>query len=407
MPHQVIYSNRIFTPHEELTDSIILVENQSVIAVGHRDEIAVPAGAREVVARDMIVAPGFVDMHIHGASGHDVMEGAPEALDTICRAVARHGSTSIVATTVSASEEATCSAVRGIAAYIAGASGRGFSVPAAEILGIHFEGPFLSPLRRGVHPEKNLALPSIAMFDRFCQEAGGWARVLTLAAELPGAMELISHVREGRAGYASGTGSRSVINRSGLVVAMGHTDATFAQAEEAAGRGAQHGVHVFNAMRPFSHRETGVLGCILTNADVTAELIADGIHVDDAAIRILLACKGTEGVLLVSDGMAATGMPDGDYSLGGIAVKVSKGVARNEEGRLAGSTLTLDRAVRHMVGLGVPLAKALGMASLGPARRLGLAGKKGVIAPGADADLVFLSQDLRVEGVMTRGVGPN
>jgi len=395
MASQVIYSNRILTSHEELSDSIIVVEDQIIAAVGHRDEIAVPSGAREVVARDMIVAPGFVDIHIHGAGGRDVMEGTREALDTICRSVARHGTTSIVATTVSASEEDTCRGVRGIATYIHESHhARPGPVSAAEILGIHFEGPFISTVRRGVHPERVLARPSVEVWGKFVEAAEGCARMLTLAPELPGAMELISYVRAAKVG-------------SSIVVGMGHTDATFEQAEEAVVRGARHGVHVFNAMRPLSHRETGVLGCILTNPEVTAELIADGIHVDDAAIRILLACKGIENVLLVSDGMAATGMPDGDYQLGGIAVKVSGGVARNEEGRLAGSTLTLDRAVRHMVGLGVPLADALRMASLGPARRLGLGGKKGVIAPGADADLVFLSEDLKVEGVMTRGVGPS
>src|SRR5579862_673199 len=395
MASQVIYSNRILTSHEELSDSIIVVEDQTIVAVGHRDEIAVPSDAREVVARDMIVAPGFVDIHIHGAGGRDVMEGTPEALDTICRSVARHGTTSMVATTVSASEEDTCSGVRGIATHIhESRHARPGPVSAAEILGIHFEGPFISTVRRGVHPEGVLARPSVEVWGKFVGAAQGCARMLTLAPELAGAMELISHVRAAKVG-------------SSIVVGMGHTDATFEQAEEAVVRGARHGVHVFNAMRPLSHRETGVLGCILTNPEVTAELIADGIHVDDAAIRILLACKGIENVLLVSDGMAATGMPDGDYQLGGIAVKVSGGVARNEEGRLAGSTLTLDRAVRHMVGLGVPLADALRMASLGPARRLGLGGKKGVIAPGADADLVFLSEDLKVEGVMTRGVGPS
>jgi N-acetylglucosamine-6-phosphate deacetylase len=390
MSYQVVYSNRILTPHEELGENIILINGSTIAAVGHRDEISVPAGAREIVARDMIVAPGFVDIHIHGASGRDVMEGTEEALEAVCRGVARHGTTSIVATTVSASEEDTRRGVRGIAEYIRGTRQAGRSgVPAADVLGVHFEGPFISAVRRGVHPEKSLMQPSVEMWDRFAREAAGWARMLTIAPELPGAMEVISAAHED------------------VVVGMGHTDATFEQAEEAVRRGARHGVHVFNAMRPLSHRETGVLGCILTNEKVTAELIADGIHVDDAAIKILLACKGTEGVLLVSDGMAATGMPDGDYRLGGIAVKVSKGVARNQEGRLAGSTLTLDRAVRHMVGLGVPLAEALKMATMGPARRLGLAGKKGVIAPGADADLVFLSQDLKVEGVMTRGVGPN
>jgi N-acetylglucosamine-6-phosphate deacetylase len=156
-------------------------------------------------------------------------------------------------------------------------------------------------------------------------------------------------------------------------------------------------------MRPFSHRETGVLGAVLTDPEVTAEIIADGIHVDEPAIRLLLAAKGTDRVLLVSDGTAATGMPDGTYRLGTLEVIVQNGVCRNREGRLAGSTLTLDRAIRHVVWGGVPLLEAVRMAALYPARRVGITGKKGALIPGADADLVLLTPQLEVAGVMTRG----
>jgi len=161
---------------------------------------------------------------------------------------------------------------------------------------------------------------------------------------------------------------------------------------------------VYNAMRPFSHRETGVLGAVLTAHNVTAELIADGVHVDDAAIRLLLAAKGVARTVLVSDGTAATGMPDGRYRLGSFEVNVTGGVCRNAEGKLAGSTLTLDRAVRHMVSLGVELTDAVRMATLNPARVLGMEDRKGVLAAGADADLVLLDGHLDVTRVMTRGV---
>jgi N-acetylglucosamine-6-phosphate deacetylase len=157
-------------------------------------------------------------------------------------------------------------------------------------------------------------------------------------------------------------------------------------------------------MRPFSHRDTGVLGAVLTRPEVTAEVIADGVHVDPPALQLLLAAKGNEGVILVSDATAATGMPDGNYRLGTFEVKVSGGVCRDAEGHLAGSTLTLDRAVRRMVTLGVPLAEALRMATLNPARRLGIQARKGVIAPGADADIVFLDDALNVVAVMTQGM---
>jgi N-acetylglucosamine-6-phosphate deacetylase len=259
------------------------------------------------------------------------------------------------------------------------------SRPAAELLGIHFEGPFISPARRGVHPPEWIAAPSQELLDRFLAAAGGSARILTLAPELDGALGLVDRACA-----------------AGLVVGLGHTNATYEEAIAAIDRGARHAVHVFNAMRPFSHRDTGVIGAVLTRPEVTAEVIADGVHVDAAALQILLAAKSAESVILVSDATAATGMPDGNYRLGTFEVSVKQGVCRDAEGRLAGSTLTLDRAVRCMVALGVPLADALRMATLNPAHRLGLEARKGVLAPGADADLVFLDDALNVAGVMTR-----
>jgi len=186
------------------------------------------------------------------------------------------------------------------------------------------------------------------------------------------------------------------------VVAVGHTDATFEDTCRAIERGARHAVHVFNAMRPFSHRDPGVIGAVLTDPRVTAEVIADGIHVDDPALRILLAAKGPENVILVTDATAATGMPDGNYRLGGIEVTVHGGVCRNQEGKLAGSTLTLDRAVRKMAALGVPLAAAVQMATANPAQRVG-AERKGRLAPGVDADIVMLDAALQVAAVFARG----
>jgi N-acetylglucosamine-6-phosphate deacetylase len=196
-----------------------------------------------------------------------------------------------------------------------------------------------------------------------------------------------------------------VSREAGLVVSLGHTDATYAQARAAIERGARHAVHVFNAMRPFSHRETGVLGAVLTSPEVSAEVIADGVHVDDAAIRLLVAAKGAARVVLVSDGTAATGMPDGTYRLGTFEVTLAGGVCRNQEGRISGSALTLDRALRKMVALGVALPDAVRMLTWNPASLLGLEHTKGVIAPGADADLVLLDESLQVRGVMTRGAG--
>ena len=384
-----IYAGAILTPHEELRDCVLLVEDGKIIGLGPRDEVRVPADAVHYPAGDKIVVPGFVDIHVHGAGGHDVMEANARALDRITSTLARYGTTSILATTVTAPVEETCHSLQGIARYIRNHEKMGESTrPAAEILGIHLEGPFINKARRGVHPPDAIARPSAEALAQFREAADGLVKILTIAPELPGALELIaSAVAEG------------------VVVAVGHTDADYEQTRAAFSAGARHAVHFFNAMRPFTHRDPGVIGAVLTEPEMTAEVIADGVHVSGPAIQVLIGTKGFHTVLLASDGTSATGMPDGNYRLGTMEVSVKGGVCRNSEGKLAGSTLTLDRALRYLVELGVPFIEAVRMATVLPARRIGLAGKKGILAVGADADLVVLTQDLRVDAVMTRGVG--
>lgn len=388
MPLHAILASRAFTPYEEISDAVILVEDGIIAAVGGREEVTIPAKTTRHDARALTVAPGFVDVHIHGAGGHDVMEGTAEALDAVTRTVARHGTTSLVATTVTASAGETCQAAAGIAHWMKSQGAYEGSAPRAEVLGIHFEGPFINAARRGVHPPEWIVPPSTDLLRSFAAAAGGAGRILTLAPELPGALDLIVAARE-----------------AGLVVSMGHTDASYAEAMSAIQRGARHAAHVFNAMRPFEHRETGVIGAVLTSPAVTAELIADGVHVDAVAMSLLLSAKGPRGVVLVSDGTSATGMPDGTYRLGTFDVTVFGGVCRSAEGKLAGSTLTLDRALRNIVALNVKLADALAMLTANPARLLGLEKRKGALIPGADADLVLLDAELQVRHVMTRGAG--
>jgi N-acetylglucosamine-6-phosphate deacetylase len=384
----VIHADRAFTPFEEISDAVVVIQGSKIAAIGKRGKVELPRGVRETRAAGRTVVPGFVDVHIHGAGGRDVMEGTRESLEIIAATVAAHGTTSLVATTVTASEKETLTSVAGIAHFILNTSQYAARELSAEILGIHFEGPFISPARRGVHPAKWILPPSTEVLAQLLKDARGTALILTLAPELSGSLDLIAAARN-----------------AGIVASIGHTDATYEQAQAAIEAGASHAAHVYNAMRPFSHRETGVIGAVLTSPKVSAELIADGVHVDDAAMRMLVDLKTPERVILVSDGMSATGMADGKYQLGMFEVKVSGGVARNAEGKLAGSTLTLDRALRNMVALGVPLASALRMVTANPARQIGLGARKGILAPGADADLVFLDEKLEVSGVMTRGVG--
>jgi N-acetylglucosamine-6-phosphate deacetylase len=381
----LLHTARALTPATEILDAGILIRDGVIEAIGPRHGMSLPAGAQEMAAQEQTAVPGFVDVHIHGAGGHDVMEGSQEALAGVARTVARHGTTSFVATTVTASPEDTCRSVEGIAKFIA--TQHETDEARAEVLGIHYEGPFISPARRGVHPAEWIQLPSAELLEQLLHAAAGNARILTIAPELLGAAPCIDAAR-----------------KAGVVVAMGHTDATYEQARAAMARGARHAVHVYNAMRPFSHRDSGVIGAVLTSPEITAELIADGVHVEEAAMRLLLQAKGAGCVILVSDGISATGMPDGKYTLGKFEVTVSGGVCRNAEGKLAGSTLTLDRALRNIVALGAPLVDAVRMLTVNPATLLGIEFKKGALRIGADADIVLLDEGLQVTNVWARGV---
>jgi N-acetylglucosamine-6-phosphate deacetylase len=384
----LLHAARALTPTTEIPDAGILIRDGVIEAIAARQEMTLPSGAAEISAAGQTAIPGFIDVHIHGAGGHDVMEGTPEAMSVVAQTLARHGTTSFVATTVTASPDDTCRSVEGIAHYIT----QQFSAlhTKAEVLGIHYEGPFINKARRGVHPAEWVQLPSAGLLQRLLQAAAGNARILTIAPELLGAVPCMHAARD-----------------AGVVVAMGHTDATYEQARAGIAHGARHAVHVYNAMRPFSHRDSGVIGAVLTSPEVTAELIADGVHVEEAAMRVLLQAKGAAGVILISDGLSATGMPDGKYMLGKFEVTVSGGVCRNAEGKLAGSTLTLDRALRNVVALGIPLQDAVRMLTANPAKLLGIEFKKGALRTGADADIVLLDETLQITNVFTRGLPLN
>jgi N-acetylglucosamine-6-phosphate deacetylase len=385
MATTLLHVGKAITPQGEISDAGILVRDGEIEAVGPRSGLEVPGGAEEIRAEEYTAIPGFVDVHIHGAGGHDVMEASESALSTITARLAEFGTTSILATTVTASVDETCRAVEGISKYISGQHQTDRAH--AEILGIHFEGPFLNRERRGVHPAEWLQQPSAELLQRFLHAASGNARILTIAPELMGAMPCIDAARS-----------------LGMVVSIGHTDATYEQARVAVAHGAHQATHVYNAMRPFTHRDPGVIGAVLTTPEVTAELIADGVHVDEVAMKILLQAKGPERVILISDGLSATGMPDGKYMLGGMELTVSAGVCRNAEGTLAGSTLTLDRALRNVMKLGVPLSDAVRMLTLNPATLLGIEFKKGALRMGADADIVLLNESLEIARVWARGL---
>ena len=379
-----IHAGTVLTPEEEIPQGTVLVEDDRIVAVGR--EIHVPPDARRLEAPDTICVPGFIDLHVHGAGGHDLMEGTPEAVAAVGRALAAHGTTSYFPTTLTAPMPRTLAALECLGDLVRHMEGPPSEL-VAQPLGIHMEGPFLNALRKGVHPAQHMLTPRNELFEDFYQAAGGNLRILTLAPEVDGAEAMMSSVLE-----------------RGVLVGMGHTDATFEQAERAVELGVRHVVHMFNAMRPFAHRDPGVIAATLLDDRLSAELIADGVHVSEPAIQLLLRAKGPGGVLLVTDGLAAVGMPEGTYQLGECEFTVRGPEARSRDGVLAGSVLTLDGAVRNIVRFtGLPLREVVKMATLNQARLLGLA-RKGRIAAGADADLVLLTGSLEVAAVCARGV---
>jgi N-acetylglucosamine-6-phosphate deacetylase len=384
---KAILAGMIYTPTEEIEKGVILIEGPRVAKVGPRERVKIPANATVIDNQDRLIVPGFIDMHIHGAAGHDLMEATPEAVSAVSAYLARHGTTSYLATTVTASLDRTLHAARSLGEIIRASHGGSDKIPGAQPLGIHFEGPFLNAKKRGAHPVSQLKKPSVEIVERILDAAENTARIFTLAPELEGALTVLEYVRS-----------------RGLRIGIGHSNATHEEAERAIAAGATHAVHMYNAMRPFMHRDSGIIGAVLTDDRVTAELICDGVHVEIPAIQLLVRCKGIGGIILVSDSSSGAGMPDGNYRLGNFTVHVAGGVCRTVEGNLAGSTITLDAALRNLANFtGFSYRECLPCATLNPARILGLEKQKGVIAPGADADLAILDPNHYVTQTYVRG----
>jgi N-acetylglucosamine-6-phosphate deacetylase len=387
---KAIQAGAIYTPTEMIENGVILIEGHRIVKVGTKDKIKIPASATVIDNQDRLIVPGFIDIHIHGAAGRDLMEGTPDAVSAVAHYLARHGTTSFLATTVTASLERTLHAAKGLGELISASQsshGDSDSIAGAQPIGIHLEGPFINIKKRGAHPASQIQKPSIETMARILDAAGSAAKVVTLAPEIDGALAVLEYVR-GR----------------GLRVGIGHSNATYEETERAIAAGATHAVHFYNAMRPFTHRDSGIIGAVLTDNRLSAELICDGVHVEPTAIRMLVKSKGLELVILVSDSLSGAGMPDGNYRLGNFTVHVAGGVCRTVDGNLAGSTVTLDAAVRKLSTFtGESYQACLPCATFNPARLLGIEKQKGVITPGADADLAILDKNHFVTQTYVRG----
>ena len=377
----------LFTPTEQIDDPLLLVDNGKIVEVSSRASRELPAGARIIDFPDAVLAPGFLDIHIHGSCGHDVMECNAASLRAIEGMLARHGVTCYFPTTVTAPLDALLSAVDRLATAIEAVHDTAGSLRAKPV-GIHIEGPFISHAQRGVHPPEFLLEPSIHLFEKLWHASRGHIRLMTIAPELPGALEVIAEA-----------------TKRGVCVSLGHSDGDSKTTRSAIAAGARHATHTFNAMRPLRQREPGIIGEVLTHTGVTADLIADGVHLDPLIVRLILQSKGVDSSVLITDAISAAGMPDGKYRLGSLEVQVKKGKCLSN-GKLAGSVLTMDRAVRNVRSFADwTLQQALRPATLNPARVVGLSGKKGTLTPGADADIVVLTPSGDVIKTIVQGCG--
>ncbi|RED56821.1 N-acetylglucosamine-6-phosphate deacetylase [Cohnella lupini] len=376
-----IVNAKIVTPTGTIDKGSLSVTDGIITSIGTEDN-PISSPAETIDAHGNWVIPGFVDVHVHGGAGHDFMDADEDGIAAIAKFHAVHGTTSLLATTLTASREDLTGILELVSIY------KSKPMPYARIVGVHLEGPFVNVKWKGAQNPEYIVPPRVEWLDEWVARFPGLIKIQTLAPESEGALEYIDKLA-----------------LNGIVPSCGHTDATYDQIIAAADHGLRHAVHTFNAMKPLHHREPGTVGAVLTDDRIMAEVIADGHHVHPAAIKLITRAKGTSNVILVTDAMSAAGMPDGDYELGGLPVRMSCGVARLKEAdSLAGSTLTMISAVRYLVReVGVSLEDASRMASGNPARQLGMDGVTGSLEVGKAADFLLLDSSLEISGTWIGG----
>jgi N-acetylglucosamine-6-phosphate deacetylase len=384
----LVTARRLYTPTEEITDPLLVIEDGRISEISSRASHVSSASAKVVDFDNAALAPGFLDIHIHGGAGIDLMRASVADLPRLGQFLTSHGVTGYFATTVAAPLDATCAALDRLANAIEKKARTDDGAVEAPPLGIHLEGPFLSHKRRGVHPAEYLVEPTVPIFEKLWQAARGQVRMMTIAPEIPGAMEVIAEAA-----------------RRNVCVSIGHSDAELPVAQGAVRMGAHHATHTFNAMRPLDHRSPGIIGEVLSDDTITADIIVDGIHVSPEVVKLFLHAKGPERAVLITDAISATGMPDGRYQLGPIQVEVKDGKATAGDS-LAGSVLTMDRAIRNVTKFSNwTLRDAVRAATLNPAQAVGLSGKCGKLVVGAEANFVVLSPEGEVLKTIVGGRG--
>ena len=372
-----IKNTTLYSPCERLDNATVLVDGGRIVAVGYAAAVACPPGAQVLDADGLLLTPGFIDMQFNGGFGDD-FTADPTTIWQVAAGLPRWGVTAFLPTVITSPLERIAQAQQVVLSEPAGFRG-------ATPLGLHVEGPFLNPQKKGAHNPAYLQLPALEAVAGWSPQTG--VRLVTLAPELPGALPVIE-----------------ALATRGVLVSAGHSTATFEEATMAFDAGARYGTHLFNAMPTMHHREPGLPGALLTDPRPVVGFIADGVHTHPSVISLVWQALGPERLNLVTDAMAALGMGPGSHLLGDFEVTVDATSARLADGTLAGSILSLDQALRNLIRLtGCTLADALATVTTTPARSLGLDHERGQIAPGYVADLVLLSPELEVRGTVVRG----
>ena len=372
----------IVTPFQLLEDRIIIIEKGKIIAITDRKEdLAILKNVEIIEAQNKFIVPGYIDIHVHGGGGSDVMDGEYEAIKQVATTHSHFGTTAFLTTTMTMTKDKIIKSLKNI--HEARLKGTG----TAEILGIHLEGPYINPEKKGAQKEEDIKKVSVEEFLEFNQASGNLIRLVTIAPEMPGAIDFIRW-----------------LHQQGIIVSVGHSNATYKQVQEGIQAGLSQVTHIFNAMRGLHHREPGVVGAALSSPKLIVEMIADGIHLHPMVLKMLTQIKESEKLVLITDAMRATGFKEGTYDLGGQEVMVTQGQAKLKNGTLAGSVLTMDKAVKNLVTkVGISLLNAVQMASYNPAKCLGIDDKKGSLELYKDADIVILNKNLETELTMVAG----
>ena len=371
---KLIKNVSLILPHKIINNGAILfsdrIEKIYTIPPNEIEDVEMIDG------KNCYLSPGFIDIHIHGAGGSDIMEGTRESLENISKTIFKYGVTSFLPTTMTMADLDIKKALDNIKKM------KKEGLKGAQPLGVHLEGPFINKNYKGAQPGKNIQNPNLDLIEEYFD----LIKIITLAPEIEGAQKFIKKLVQ-----------------KGITIAVAHSSADYKTIKKAEVFGLDHAAHLFNAMTGLHHRKPGIVGAVL-NGNMTAELIADYVHVDPAVLELVTKIKDLDKVILVTDSMEAGGLADGEYSLGGQKVFVKDDEARLEDGTIAGSVLTLDQAVRNMLNATkLNINEVINMATLNPAKRIGLDHEIGQLKEGLKSDLILLSKDLEVKKVFLSG----